>query len=708
MKKILFSVLAASTMLFTACQSDEEMNFATSGGDGNVTINLSVPDAMALTRAGVKAKAPYNAGVANSARGGITNVDMTKYDIRYKIAVYRVDGENQFTQVVAPQVYTLDYYQEKSLSFRLTPNRNYKFVVWGDFVEQGSQADLHYNTADLTNITCLDSLDAQLNDESRDAYFVTRDVRIGDEGADLRLVLKRPFAKVRVVTTDWDKEFNNEMPDNFKITYHGCKRFTGMNAVTGRAASISLADDEATTYTGKINKNEKEYVLNYDLSDFNRTLTVDYLMIDYTDTTNVDGHTGQETIHLNFQAFDGDKLVSEHDFKTNIPVERNYLTTILGNLLTTCSNITISIDENFTNEFVYADPWFAPQGVNPTEPMLQDNTYYINTRDEFAWLAIHPKEINGKNIELNADIDMNGISWLPIGFSATNQGATIKGFDGNEFTLPDVRNAYIVFNGNNHTLRNFKIDQGNAIYHKGDSYVEVAYGVFGNLGNKNMSGKSVIKNVTFENITINGLVGDTQDGEGAHEKTAYFCGAIADICGTVENVTAKHVFVKGNINKNPNEKYHGDPIYNTNNVGGLLGFLRGGTVKNCSSEDVHLVGYQAAGLIGAMSNGDVSNSKSDKVYIRLITEEEGDDMDKMREDWSSGPFIGGYTGQGDATISDCTLPTTFQVHSDINGKEFNKYRDAVKNMHFVLGWTHDKDGVYHITIDGKTYSKGEY
>ena len=163
---------------------------------------------------------------SNSARGGITNVDFTKYDLRYQLAVYRVDGEGEsvtYTQVISPQRKIVDNYQSVNYSLRLTPNRTYRFVVWADFVMQGTDTDLHYDTGSFENITCKDEVDEQLNDESRDAYFITEEVAVGADGIMKDFVLKRPFAKIRIVTTDWNIG-KLEMPDNFRISYYGCKR----------------------------------------------------------------------------------------------------------------------------------------------------------------------------------------------------------------------------------------------------------------------------------------------------------------------------------------------------------------------------------------------------------------------------------------------------------------------------------------------------
>ena len=114
-KKLLFSTLALGAML-TSCSSDE--NLIEGNGTDLVTFSVNVPD-MLESRAGFGEN-------SSSAMGGITNVDMTRYDLRYQLAVFSEDGE----MVVAPKMKVVDSYQPVTYDFRLTPNRNYQVVVW--------------------------------------------------------------------------------------------------------------------------------------------------------------------------------------------------------------------------------------------------------------------------------------------------------------------------------------------------------------------------------------------------------------------------------------------------------------------------------------------------------------------------------------------------------------------------------------------------
>jgi len=596
MKKLFYPLVGLCALL-ASCQT-EKFTDGVIEGDGNVNFTVSAPELIGT-------RAVYGEN-SNSARGGITNVDFAAYDIRYQLAVYRVDGEEDaktYEQVITPQPIIVDNYQPVTYSIRLTPNRDYKVVVWADFVLQGQSEDLHYNTADFENITCIDGLDAQLNDESRDAYYISHDLKLGNQPVSGDLILKRPFAKIRMVATDWGYG-NLEMPDNFKITYYGCKRFTNINALTGMSESVTLEDNPAEVYTGTINKAEKEYALNYDQTASNRTVIVDYLMTDYEEQT---------PIHIKYEAYDGGTLVNAHDLKTDIPIQRNWLTTIIGNMFTTAADFTISITEDFENEWIVGEEWWRSSEFAPVEPAYDEtsNTYYIYTKEEFMWLPDHINEMRSAHgnftLEIMNDIDMSGVEWKPIYPSASAQEYTVD--------------------GNGHTLRNFSMSgKYGAIY---------VYSALGGLIKQEYEaytgiwGKfdGLMKDITFENITINGLADDEVhydiDGNPIdHSKeSAYFAGVVGYTGGNhwsmsskFQNVHVRHIHIKSSAS--------------SQNLGGLVGWVGSGggavgsrsiSFEGCTAEDVYLTGYQAGGLVGQIlgdRGAQFIDCHTDNVFIR--------------------------------------------------------------------------------------------
>ena len=565
-------------LIGASCQRNDQLD---SNDPGKVVIKLSLPEGTQALRASAN---------SSSAMGGITNVDMSQYDIRYKLAVHNASGE----RVIEPLVKTVDSYEEITYELRLTPNRKYKFVVWADFVKQGQTDDLHYNTSDFANITCIDDANKQLNDESRDAYWIAKEINVGTTAINETLVLRRPFSKIRVVTTDWGL-VPDDKPDYFSIQYYGtdCKRFNSMNLLTGASTGTPLtAKDDAgiITYDVNIDKDKKDYMLGYDSDEHNRTMTVDYLMTDQSEQT---------PLHVVFTAKKGGatgQIVSTYDFAVNVPIQRNYLTTLMGNLLTTGTSIKVLIEENFIEEYNNHQSWFAPQGVTPKKPAITTSevggktikTYHITNREELMWVADNPKELGANKVfKLESDIDMNGIDWYPIGPRDGAFGGPCGTFD-----------------GNGHALRNFSVQK---FLYKSSGFFsrEQQTGVFGVWYGD-------IKNLTFENITINGLEGVKVEPGKTHNESAYFAGCVGYFSGNLENVHAKNVFIKG-----------ANSFLKTQNVGGLIGYTnpeKPFVFKKCSVTNITIQakGNQIGGMVGSLhKNHTLTECTANYVSLRV-------------------------------------------------------------------------------------------
>lgn len=627
---IITSALAALSL--AACTTEDELLNSEQQGEKTVNITLSAPEALE-TRA---------AATNSSALGGITNVDMTKYDVRYQLVFY--DKAGQVVRV-ARMTKTVDEYQPVTFQVTITPGVTYHVVAWGDFVAQGTDTDLHYDTSDLTNITCNDTNDKQINDESRDAYFYSQDITCDANNLNQNIVLKRPFSKVRVVTTDWNYE-NLPMPDNFKITYKNCTRFSGMNAVTGIATGA--AADGTTEYVGNIltDKANKFYAGDYDSRDTCRTLTVDYLMV----------NSDENKIHFELEALNGTESLLATDIKTDIPTKRNYLTTIVGNFLTADCKFTVSINEWFSYEWVINDVWWTnpdlPDGNNPKAPQKSNDGWFeVHNADEFTYFC---NTINdGDKIRLMADIDLNAVdNFKPIGHG-------------------NLKNVQI--DGQDHTISNVKIDT--------DTDNGEGYGVFGILYEG-----SVIKNVNFKNITINGRSGS----EGHESERIKSAGCVGFLRGSIENCHAEHIYINGRSEKGLIDD-------NCQNLGGLVGYFNNpgnNTIKNCSAKDVLIYSNrQAGGLVGSI--GDEHCSGMSKLFgtcdgtITTLIENCKTDGVAIHNTGSNvkanaylfgtitgglGQMIGDINHGKGLTMRNCKTTKTFEVFGkDGNGDEINTY-----------------------------------
>ena len=367
-----------------------------------------------------------------------------------------------------------------------------------------------------------------------------------------------------------------------------------MNLLTGASTGTPLTakgDASIITYDVNVDKDNKDYKLGYDSDEHNRTMTVDYLMTDKSEQT---------PLHVVFTAKKGGaagQVISTYDFTVNVPIQRNYLTTLMGNLLTTATRIKVVIEENFVEEYNNHQSWFAPQGATPKVPTITTSvvagttikTYHITSREELMWLADTPGELGANKIfKLESDIDMNGIDWFPIGHRNGAYGGPCGTFD-----------------GNGHTLRNFSVQK---FLYKEEKFFftrEQQTGVFGEWYGD-------IKNLTFENITINGLEGVKVEPGNTHNESAYFAGCIGYFCGNLDNVHAKNVFIKG-----------AKGSLKTQNVGGLVGYTNPNKpfeFKECSVMNITIQakGTQIGGMVGSLhKNHTLTKCTANYVSLRV-------------------------------------------------------------------------------------------
>ena len=323
--------MMALTLTAVSCQKDIDYT----GKDAvEISLNVDAPE-LGTTRG--------ETGM-NSGKGAIDNFsddEWATYDLRYMLEIYDVTPgyENLDTPVKERMVQTFDSYQPTTFELRLVPNRVYKFVVWADFVLQGENTDLHYNTASLTNITRIEEPSNSVMHECMDAYFIQKDIEIRNALTN-SLTLTRPFGKVRVITKDVHEVNNGTTPAKVDVTFYNHPTFVSLNALTGQAEKTV----ETVVYSYDITK-AAPYSAGYDASEEYQTLFADYIF-----TARDDAQEINFTMAVTDQ---NGRPVRSHDFNTQIPLKRNHLTTIIGNLLTTATEIEITIDDDFdTPEYV--------------------------------------------------------------------------------------------------------------------------------------------------------------------------------------------------------------------------------------------------------------------------------------------------------------------------------------------------------------------
>ena len=595
--KARFFAIAAMVLGLASCAKDFAPDANVAGGEVDYRLSVSAPE-LAATRAGDTAENPQAA--KDSAFGAIDyfqGADWSKVDLRYTLEVYDYDQSGKYEgdygkRIKDRQVQIVDSYKEVTFELRLVQGRDYHFVVFADFIEKkedGTQVEYHTIGETLADITINND---GINNELTDAYFATRKVTPGNPTHNTEtIVLTRPYAKVRVVATDLAELNLNVDPGSVKVVYNTTYPTT-FNALTGAIGTEETEVSYEYEYNDGVSKDrlaDHYYTAGYDSNEYkdakdrhtHMTLFTDYILAE----------EDQESINFTMSVFDNSEskgLIKTVPFNTEIPVQRNHLTTIIGNVLTTATEINVSIDDNFANKVqdapFYVEIW---DGESKNEPKFdaETNTYFVARASELAWIAKYVNDGNtlkGCTVEVIAPIDLNCEEWTPIGYSETFDGT----FNGNNWTIANlcIRKAksdwFVGLFGvtNGATIKNVKLN-----------------GVFIDA-NADMTGALVGANyvdaVVIENVTVNGLV---------QIESAGAVGAVIGYAGFPNNpgnVTLKDITV--NVDE---ESY----VKGTRIIGGVVGQTNGVTTMTniYSNIDVYAQGDKVGGIIGMIQHNSV-------------------------------------------------------------------------------------------------------
>ena len=400
MKKYLFAALGAG-LLLTSCQSDEP--FAPGNGTAQqVAFTVSLPDAVST-----------RAGGTNSASGGVSN--NVGAPVKFNVALYLIGGSETVPVYTASDVVSsTGNHTSATFEPTLVIGEQYRVVAYAKFDDDTLNGEL---TA--INVT------PAINDEQKDEYFANTILTAAPE---LSATLKRPFGKLRLIAEDLleaERQYGEEIT-NVEVTYQYTRP-----AVFNAYAELSATDnvygkfgDYDMTTPQTLSAAYGEYEA--DTND-SRTIFVDYLPVDL----------GEQMVPFTVKvSFENGKTYTR-DFRQDIPVKRNHLTTLKGRLFTIDSDLTLTIEENFEGEteknFANDLEWVAANGgtVNLTQDIVLTEALNV-TQDMIINLADDATITGNINVA-------NGVSLTVNGGEIINTNDGVSGITSNgNLTLNDV------------------------------------------------------------------------------------------------------------------------------------------------------------------------------------------------------------------------------------------------------------------------------
>ena len=511
------SMLAIAGMLFaTSCSQDELLNEPTTGDYVSAKFTIGTSDGIA-TRATI---------------GNGTKAD------KVACAVYDEKGTELRDLYAIRDVVDM----KATYEIRLAKGQKYRVA----FFAYNSTADA-YDVTYLTDIKVKDSQNSNI--ENRDAFTAYVDVDATVNTINEDVTLYRPFAQLNlgVDNTEWTdavKAGVTVAKSKIVVTnvYDQFSAYDNAIVATAEPKTMTFAMNTIPTEELEVDVDRDGTIANTEKFKY---LALNYLLV---------GDAGTEKsltdVEFVWENSDASKTNNPTTHFKNIPVQRNYRTNIIGKLLTNPATFNIVIDADFIDspeDDYIVSVW---DGESATTPVADaDGVYRISSAEELVGMmndSKYPNCNNYQNVVLESDIDLGG--------------NTISGF-GDDSGFFDG-----VFDGQGHSISNFKIDATNRTYYAG---------LFNQVSQYSGT-NTVIKNLIVKNATVAG--------------------------------TSQVGVIVGGMNGNTiveNCKVYNSTVKAVKKVGSVVGYTAGGTVKdnyaeNCvieysEKEASEILGYENTG-----------------------------------------------------------------------------------------------------------------
>lgn len=519
MKKLLYSAAAMVLAFFAASCQQENLEPIVKAN--TVTYTVQVADAVATKAIG----------------DDVTAVNELVYE------VYRTvdEEETEFTAVD-----NLLYHKTATINngvatieLEFVNDQNFTVLFWAH-----TAGNNVYDVDDLTDVKIDTS--ATANNQAAQA-FVGRDFVIdcvSEQNGKVTLV--RPISQLNIATTPSSLVIENQTTvglEGSSVTVSGLSTTYNIAALAaGEVEDVVYEYSETAVPTDSLIVNGTKY--NYVAMNYigfapkvGTNVTVSYII--NTSEGNIDNEIA------------------------NVPVKPNFRTNIVGNLITSKTEYTITLEKNWYTPEEVVEIWDG-QTITTPDYNVENKTWTVDNGAELAWIAhlvngtlpatraadSTPKYDKSQVIVLSKNINLGGYEWTPIGVGS-------KHFQG-------------LFEGNGHIIENFQITQKNG-------GAQAAF--FGTV-----SGDPTFRNVTIQGAKV------VYPGEEAGD--FYAAALIGTAYGnvTIQNVTVKNCKISGN-----------------NKVAGLLahdGVMSSLNIDNCHILDCEIVsahatdGGNVGGLVG--------------------------------------------------------------------------------------------------------------
>ena len=495
MKK-LFIYLSVAVLGVAAASCQKELAVA-EGGKGNVNITIQTPE------------------VATKAIADGMNVDIVHYEIYKKEEGHKnsLTGTHLIKGTVPMSA------KGASLTLNLLQGQEYVGLFWAQVNGQS-----YYDVTNLRDIKVAYPNEANsktyANDEARAAFCQKKEFTTG---RNVSVVLERPFAQINLGTTIADLNDDYEINlEQSSMTVKGVANSFNVAAMTAGETEVNVEFSYATlpyvfnpSETLVANNQTWAYAgMNYVL------VPGDAATVDVTYSIKTDVGTVTRNVPV-------------------VPVQKNYRTNLLGNLLTQETAIEIVVDEKFNTPDLEADPLYMAAATGGEYTLTKDVVLSqpLNVQSTL--------ELDLNNHTITVELEEEGRH-----FYAIENNAHLKLVGTGAINARGVKNFGTLVVDGDITITNIDTNGGAAIWNEGEVTInkgtfttnsEAGEGSYGAALNTRAGGKATVNGGNFS----------------AYSQLTY--AIVNEGTTTINNATVKgkHGAVAGSANATSTKIYNG-------------------------------------------------------------------------------------------------------------------------------------------------------
>ena len=309
--KNIFRIVMAVAILFTASCAKEEISSSIGGGEVEVTFTANLTD------------------LGTRAYGDGTTVD------KVYLGIYNAQGK-LLEGLTKPEGYKiLNGSKAVNIDVVLLKGKVYQLVFWA----QNSKAQFYSMDWKNRKLT-VNYKDANDNptlssqDEKRDAfYLVDENFTAGQD--DTEFHLKRPFAQLRAAISEEDKEYVDK--NEVSIVSSTAVVTNVANVLDLRTEEATVSGEETVTFKSALIPDGENATINV-AGDTYYQLSMNYLLVDT-----------KRLVQVDYTFVDSENTPYARSYH-QVPVQRNYRTNILGQLISSPYEFEVVIDSDFEKD----------------------------------------------------------------------------------------------------------------------------------------------------------------------------------------------------------------------------------------------------------------------------------------------------------------------------------------------------------------------